>query len=112
MKATSNGLFGKNCTSIKGNIDSLTADETAFIKYVIDSFDDVIEIQAVNELGFTDIWIVLPECDTETTLKRINTCQEYIQQYRLSEIHYLILTPENFTDRVSRPLLCIIFERK
>ena len=90
-----------------GSLYDLTFDETVFIFKAIASLGELIEIYAVNELGYTDIWLVFPESEGNEHLEHMEVCRRLIELHGLRNISYLILHPDNFTSDVSAPLLHI-----
>ena len=104
-------LLKEHGATMVGCIEELSASELTFTRFVVEAFKDLIEIYAVDELGYTDIWLVFPELDGDNALKRIGKCQEFIRAHHLSNISYLTLSPESFTGGVDNPLLHITFRR-
>ena len=92
--------------SYTGNFYLLTLDETIFILQALRTFRDIIEIYAVNELGYTDIWLVFPEAGVDI-LETIDKCRAIINRNGLQDISYMPLHPDNFIEDVPNPLLHI-----
>jgi len=90
-----------------GSFNDLTFDETVFIFRAIVLLGELTEIYAVNELGYTDIWLVFPGSEGNEHLEHMEVCRKSIEWHGLRNISYLILHPDNFTSDVSDPLLHI-----
>lgn len=90
-----------------GSFNALTLSEVIFISQAIRIFRNITDIFAVDELGYTDIWLVFPDFGEVESLERIEKCCEIINKHGLHYISYLTLHPGNFTEDVPAPLLHI-----
>lgn len=96
---------------VNGSWNAVSFDEKRFIKH-ISGLDGLREIWLVNELGFSDVWLVFLELDCEKELYVTSFCNNYLSDRMeanpdASKIGFLPLTFENFTGEAQPPLIRI-----
>lgn len=103
--------LSKHGAEYTGDLSALSLEEVSFIIFAVQTFKDLIEIYAVNELGYTDIWIVFPDAKGDEVLTQIGACQKFLRTNKLTDVHYMTLSPENICGEVVNPLVHITLRR-
>jgi len=95
---------------IEGSYENITQDELEFIEFGA-SFEGLLEVYMVDELGYRDIWFVFDDHDLEKEKSLTNESFNYFNKKQIDKIKFMTLVPENFICEPHEPIIKLKFNK-